>query len=97
MSMKRLLDLVNGNTDIILRSGIRRGEYYIRGVRYIDNSNKFNTELLVNLDEMRRYQYTEDSLWRFVCDELKFRLDFAEREYYERLNKKEEEQDHEDS
>lgn len=87
--MKRLLDLVSSDTEIIIRHGMTHGTYSIRGVRYIDDSNKVNVELLVNLDQMRRYQYTEDSLWRLVCDELKFRLDFAEREYYERQNKKE--------
>ena len=87
--MKRLLDLVSDNTDITIRAGTTRGAYSIRGVRYIDDSNRFNVELLINLDEMTRYQYTEDTLWRLVCDELKFRLDFAEREYYERQNKKE--------
>ena len=97
--MKRLLNLLGGGTEIILRAGDNYGEYDIRCVRAIDDKDKVNVELRLNLDDMLRHHYNEDTLWRLICDELYFRINCAEKEYYERLLKEEEEeeQDHEDS
>lgn len=95
--MKRLLNLLGGGTEIILRAGDNYGEYDIRCVRSIDDNDKVCTELRLNLDVLSRELHNEDTLWRLVRDELWFRINLAEREYYERLLKEEEEQDHEDS
>lgn len=93
--MKRLLNLLGGGTEIILRAGDNHGEYDIRCVRAIDDKDKVNVELRLNLDDILRHHYNEDTLWRLVCDELYFRINCAEKVYYERLLK--EEQDNEDS
>lgn len=95
--MKRLLNLLGGGTEIILRAGDNYGEYDIRCVRFIDDNDKVCTEIRLNLDVLSRELHNEDTLWRLVCDELRFRINFAEREYYERLLKEEEEQENEDS
>ena len=93
--MKRLLYLLSGDTDILLRAGENHNEFVIRGIRRIDDNNKVCAEVRVNLDIWLRDRFTEDDLWKYVRNDLAYGLGAAEREYYERLI--EEEQDHEDS
>ena len=92
--MKRLLYLLGRNTEIIIRRGQARDEFVIRGVEYVDDSNKFCAEVRVNLDDLSRARFGEDVLWKHVRDELAYRLGAAVREYYERPI--EEEHGHED-
>ena len=82
--MRRLLDLLGGGREIILRAGDNHNEFIVRAVQYIDDSNKVCAEAKILLDDT----YPEDMLWRMVRDELWHRLLFQEAKFYEQeLNK----------
>jgi len=85
--MKQLLSLLRSDTEIVLKPGRYLGEYIIRGVRYIDDSNKVSAEYYFNLDFLRGANFTEDAIWKGVRDEIWHGLALEELRFYERLMK----------
>lgn len=83
--MKQLLNLLRSDTEIVLRPGNYLGEYVIRGVRYIDDSNKVNAEVRVNLDMLNKGRFPEDTIWGAVRDQIWHGLNLEELRFYERL------------
>ena len=85
--MKQLLSLLRSDTEIVLRPGRFLGEYIIRGVRYIDDSNKVNAEFRFCLDMLQKDRFPEDEIWKGVRDEIWHGLALEELRFYERLMK----------
>jgi acetoacetate decarboxylase len=82
--MKRLLDLLGGGREIILRAGDNYNEFIIRVVQHIDDSNKVCAEVKILLDDI----YPEGMIWRMARDELWHKILFQEAKFYEQeLNK----------
>ena len=83
--MKQLLSLLRSDTELVLKPGRYLGEYIIRGVRCVDDSNTVSAEYILNLDFLRHGIFTEDKIWEGVRDEIWRGLNREEMRFYERL------------
>ena len=65
--MKRLLNLLDANTELLIRRDPEYDMLSIRGIKHVDDSNKVNVEVTLALHEAGRL-YNEDMLWKYTYD-----------------------------
>ena len=58
--MKRLLALLRSDTEIVLQPGEYLGEYIIRAVRRIDDTDTVNVAIRVNPDMLLRDRFPSE-------------------------------------